>query len=155
MHLAQVNLPGLTRGDPGRADMTERLRQQPALEHVEPAGLAQALAGLPAADRELLLLTVWEGLAPAEIARVLNRPVALISRRLYRARQRLASRATATAGEVFDALPTAAGRVSGRRVAEAGAARGHRRRRAGPARTRRDAITEYLSLGEPQSIERP
>jgi RNA polymerase sigma-70 factor (ECF subfamily) len=74
-----------------RARLTERLRRQPLPAHVEPLGLAQALSALPAADRELLLLTGWEGLTPAEIGRVLQRPAALVSRRLYRARRRLAA----------------------------------------------------------------
>ena len=64
-------------------------------------------------------------------------------------------RATATAGEVFDALPIAAGRALGgawkRRVPlEVTVKDGLVRRvRAG------EEVTEYLSLGEPQSIERP
>jgi RNA polymerase sigma factor (sigma-70 family) len=84
-------LANASRAEHRRHRLTERLRREPALGHVEPAGLAEALASLSATDRELLLLTGWEGLTPAEIARVLNRPAALISRRLYRARKRLAS----------------------------------------------------------------
>jgi hypothetical protein len=64
-------------------------------------------------------------------------------------------RATATAGEVFDAMPTAAGRAQGgawrKRVPlEVTVRDGYVRRvRAG------EEVTEYLKLGEPQSIERP
>lgn len=57
----------------------------------EAATLARALAALSASGRELLLLTGREGLTPAEIAQVLNRPAPLISRRLYRARRRFAA----------------------------------------------------------------
>ena len=89
--IARRVLANAARAERRRARLTERLKAEPALGHVEPAGLAQALAELPAADRELLLLTGWEGLTPAEIARVLKRPAALISRRLYRARKRLAA----------------------------------------------------------------
>jgi RNA polymerase sigma-70 factor, ECF subfamily len=70
----------------------------------EAAALAQALAALPAGDRELLLLVGWEGLAPAEIARVLDRPPALVSRRLYRARRRFAAR-LAAAGDSTSTAP--------------------------------------------------
>jgi RNA polymerase sigma-70 factor (ECF subfamily) len=58
----------------------------------EPAGAAaSALAALSPADRELLLLSAWEGLAPREIARVLGVPAPVVSARLYRARRRLAA----------------------------------------------------------------
>ena len=94
--IARRVLANAARAERRRARLTERLKQEPALGHVEPAGLAQALAELPAADREQLLLTGWEGLTPAEIARVLQRPAALISRRLYRARKRLAAELAGT-----------------------------------------------------------
>jgi hypothetical protein len=64
-------------------------------------------------------------------------------------------RATATAGDVFDAMPIAAGRAQGgawkKRVPlEVTVKDGLVRRvRAG------EEVTEYLSLGEPQSVERP
>jgi RNA polymerase sigma factor (sigma-70 family) len=51
-----------------------------------------ALAGLGRSDQELLKLTAWEGLTPAEIARVLGRPVGLVRVRLHRARARLRAR---------------------------------------------------------------
>src|SRR5262249_413273 len=50
-----------------------------------------ALAALSPADRELLLLSAWVGLAPREIARVLGVPAPVVSARLYRARRRLAA----------------------------------------------------------------
>jgi DNA-directed RNA polymerase specialized sigma24 family protein len=51
-----------------------------------------ALDGLPAADKELLLLVAWDGLSPAQAGSVLGlKPVAARSR-LHRARSRLAER---------------------------------------------------------------
>ena len=54
--------------------------------------LAEALARLSAADRELVLLNAWDGLTPAEIAVVLRRPAGVIRVRLHRARKRLRTR---------------------------------------------------------------
>jgi RNA polymerase sigma-70 factor (ECF subfamily) len=50
-----------------------------------------ALASLPEADRELLMLVAWEGLAPAEAARVLGCSANACRIRLHRARRRLDS----------------------------------------------------------------
>ncbi len=49
---------------------------------------AVALRSLSDADRELLALLAWEGLEVAEIAQVLGVSAPVVSRRLYRARQR-------------------------------------------------------------------
>lgn len=49
-----------------------------------------ALERLRAIDREILLLSAWEGLEPAEIAPVLGISAGTASVRLHRARQRLA-----------------------------------------------------------------
>jgi RNA polymerase sigma factor (sigma-70 family) len=51
--------------------------------------LRRALAELPAADRELLTLTAWEGLTPAEIAVVVGRSPGRVRVQLHRARRRL------------------------------------------------------------------
>jgi RNA polymerase sigma-70 factor (ECF subfamily) len=56
-----------------------------------PRDVAAALAALAPADRELLLLAAWEGLKPAEIARVTGRPAPWVSSRLHRARRRFAA----------------------------------------------------------------
>jgi RNA polymerase sigma-70 factor (ECF subfamily) len=53
--------------------------------------LAEALAALSPGDRELLLMTGWEELTPAQIATVIGRPAPVVSRRLHRARKRLAA----------------------------------------------------------------
>lgn len=51
--------------------------------------VSAAMAKLSAADREVLTLAAWEELTPAEIARVIGRPAAVVRVRLHRARQRL------------------------------------------------------------------
>ena len=81
-----------------RSQLASRLRSEPSpapapppSDDAEAPRLARALAGLSPSDRELLLLTGWEELTPAQIARVLDRPAPLISRRLHRARRRFAA----------------------------------------------------------------
>lgn len=51
--------------------------------------LISALHGLPPKDREALLLTGWDGLAPKDAARVAGCSVAAFKMRLSRARRRL------------------------------------------------------------------
>jgi RNA polymerase sigma-70 factor (ECF subfamily) len=53
------------------------------------ARLAEALAKLPAKDREALLLTAWDDLTPAQAALVLGEPSGTFRVRLHRARRRL------------------------------------------------------------------
>lgn len=48
-----------------------------------------ALARLGDDDREVLTLTLWEGLAPREVALVLGIPAATVRTRLHRARSRM------------------------------------------------------------------
>ncbi|HEX5617729.1 MAG TPA: RNA polymerase sigma factor [Solirubrobacteraceae bacterium] len=55
-----------------------------------------ALAGLPAKEREALQLCAWEGLTPAEGARVVGCTAAAFRVRLHRARRRLAATLDAT-----------------------------------------------------------
>jgi RNA polymerase sigma-70 factor, ECF subfamily len=54
--------------------------------------IVAALKALSASDRELLMLSAWEELSPAEIAVVLSRPAAVIRVRLHRARAKLRAR---------------------------------------------------------------
>jgi RNA polymerase sigma-70 factor, ECF subfamily len=54
--------------------------------------IVAALNTLSVPDRELLMLSAWEELSPAEIATVLSRPAALIRVRLHRARAKLSAR---------------------------------------------------------------
>jgi RNA polymerase sigma factor (sigma-70 family) len=82
----------------------ERLATRMAERHVEGPDqgastleamlVREALRTLSDGDRELLCLTAWEGLSPAEIARVLGLPAPVVSARLYRARRRLDHRLT-------------------------------------------------------------
>jgi RNA polymerase sigma factor (sigma-70 family) len=58
-----------------------------------------ALARLGEEDREVLTLTAWEGLAPAEVAVVLGLPAVTVRTRLHRARARLRVELEASAGE--------------------------------------------------------
>lgn len=51
--------------------------------------LAAALAGLPPADRHVLLLVAWGGPSYEEVAEALTVPVGTVRSRLYRARRKL------------------------------------------------------------------
>ena len=53
--------------------------------------VVRALAQLPDRDRELLMLVAWEGLEPAQLARVLGVSRGTAGVRLHRARRRLAT----------------------------------------------------------------
>lgn len=53
--------------------------------------VVRALAQLPARDRELLMLVAWEGMEPAQLARVLGVSRGTANVRLHRARRRLAT----------------------------------------------------------------
>jgi RNA polymerase sigma-70 factor (ECF subfamily) len=56
----------------------------------------EALSELTASDRELVMLSAWEELTPAEIAVVFGRPAAVVRVRLHRARARMRSKLMAT-----------------------------------------------------------
>jgi RNA polymerase sigma factor (sigma-70 family) len=58
--------------------------------------LAAALADLPAADRDVLLLIAWEQLSYGEVARALDIPIGTVRSRLNRARIRLRSALAST-----------------------------------------------------------
>ncbi len=58
--------------------------------------LAPALAELPEADRDVLLLTAWGGLSSAEVADALAIPVGTVRSRLHRVRQRLRASAASS-----------------------------------------------------------
>ena len=57
-------------------------------DSVPTLAVRRALEALKPQDREVLLLAEWEGLTPAEIGRVLQRPAATARGRLFRARAR-------------------------------------------------------------------
>ncbi|WP_430788651.1 RNA polymerase sigma factor [Actinoplanes sp. G11-F43] len=85
------------RGRTRRARLGERLRQRLATVvsrdpgHEVPQRLAvrAALARLDETDRELVMLTIWEGLQPREVAEVLAMTPGSVRTRLSRARARL------------------------------------------------------------------
>ncbi|QXJ21888.1 RNA polymerase sigma factor [Actinomadura graeca] len=54
--------------------------------------LAEALAGLPRRDRDVLLLVAWGDLAYEEVARALGIPVGTVRSRLSRARRKVRAR---------------------------------------------------------------
>ena len=67
--------------DPGAAAAAERRAEQVAVLH--------ALARLSPSDRELMLLSVWDGLRPREVAVVLDVNPVAVRARLSRAHRRL------------------------------------------------------------------
>ncbi|WP_067486515.1 RNA polymerase sigma factor [Actinomadura hibisca] len=85
------------RGRTRRHRLADRLREHlsrsPHLHHDDDhdgtAPVHAALAALPERDRELIALTAWEGMTPAEIAVVLDADPATVRSRLSRARARL------------------------------------------------------------------
>lgn len=95
--VARRVLANQQRAQARRLRLHERLRGTavPALPSPERAGelaaVVAALRTLPAAQQELLVLTAWEGLSVAEVATVLGVPAPVVSRRLHRARRRLAA----------------------------------------------------------------
>jgi RNA polymerase sigma-70 factor, ECF subfamily len=78
------------------AALLERLRSEPAAatpdDHARTAqrdALVRAFAALSDAERELVMLTHWDGLTPRAAARVLGLNAAQTRTRLYRARRTL------------------------------------------------------------------
>jgi RNA polymerase sigma factor (sigma-70 family) len=80
------------RGSARRVRLNEKLNAQPVAVEGERDDLSgrvrEALAALPRRDREVLLLTEWEELTPAEIAKVMRCPAVTVRGRLHRARRR-------------------------------------------------------------------
>jgi RNA polymerase sigma-70 factor (ECF subfamily) len=85
------------RGGLRRERLGERLRQRltaistpdPGSEVPQRLAVRAALRRLNETDREILLLTVWEGLQPREVAEVVGMNPAAVRTRLSRARTRL------------------------------------------------------------------
>lgn len=103
------------RGGLRRRRLGERLRDgistaiaaDPGSEVPERLAVRAALARLGELDREVLLLTVWEGLEPREAALVLQVSPAVVRTRLSRARARLRDLVgddPAAPGHVLDVL---------------------------------------------------
>jgi RNA polymerase sigma-70 factor (ECF subfamily) len=79
------------RANARRGRLHERLRagQVPGADDAQlTERVRDALAALGPRDREVLLLAEWEGLTPAEIAVVMQRPAVSVRSRLHRARRR-------------------------------------------------------------------
>jgi RNA polymerase sigma factor (sigma-70 family) len=93
----------------------ERLHQRlltfaaadPGIDLSSRLAVREAVASLPEMDREVLMLTAWEGLEPREAATVLRISPAAVRTRLSRARTRLRNLlgdAPGTTGHVRDVL---------------------------------------------------
>src|SRR3984957_16460588 len=84
------------RGERRRSALADRLRADLAVGYQPPevdgeqAQIAAAFRALPAADRELLTLSAWEGLDYGQIAVVLGCSRNAVRLRLFRARKRFA-----------------------------------------------------------------
>ncbi|HTI32206.1 MAG TPA: sigma-70 family RNA polymerase sigma factor [Miltoncostaea sp.] len=96
--VARKALANRRRGDRRRGALTARLAALPPEHGADPAeraGEAQAvraaLGRLPSADREALILVAWDGLTPAQAAAVAGCSPRAFSKRLSRARARLAA----------------------------------------------------------------
>ena len=63
-----------------------------AVESAEHALVREALAALRPSDREVLMLTAWEGLTHAEVGEVLDCSLAAVDKRVSRAKARLAEK---------------------------------------------------------------
>ncbi|MFI6404770.1 RNA polymerase sigma factor [Streptomyces sp. NPDC050548] len=93
--VARGCLANARRADGRRLRLMERLirtQQRAPEEAAEHSELHAALASLGAADREVVRLWAWEGLAPRQIAEVTGSTPNAVSIRLHRAKARLADR---------------------------------------------------------------
>jgi RNA polymerase sigma-70 factor (ECF subfamily) len=94
--VARNVLANQARGQRRWARLLRRVAEQPP--PAPPPGdghgrdLHEAMAGLSAADQELLRLAYWDDLSPSDIATVLGISPGAVSTRLHRARHRLRSR---------------------------------------------------------------
>jgi RNA polymerase sigma factor (sigma-70 family) len=97
--VARRQLANQRRGQLRRSRLADRLRAElPAAAAVthgtedhRVVAVRAALARLDEEDREILRLSSWEGLTPAEIAAVMGVPGVTVRSRLHRARKRLRS----------------------------------------------------------------
>lgn len=88
---AHASLDELTEQQVPRARQTQDDDADPGASARSAVVLRRALVDLPEVDRELLLLTVWDGLSIAEAARSLGISAGAARVRLHRARRRLKS----------------------------------------------------------------
>lgn len=104
--VARNVLSNQRRGDRRRDRLSARLASElealtpdPSEPSANHAWVGDALQTLGALDREVLTLTLWEGLTPAEIGASLSIPAATVRTRLHRARRRVRESLEATADE--------------------------------------------------------
>lgn len=104
--VARNQLRNAARGEQRRTVLSERIRtttaglrapEPPEQFSGGPGDVMAALAALPAADRELLLLVGWDELDAAQSATVLGCSRGAFRVRLHRARKRLAKQLEGTA----------------------------------------------------------
>ncbi|MEN8655870.1 sigma-70 family RNA polymerase sigma factor [Streptomyces sp. 21So2-11] len=95
--VARRTLANDRRSQQRRSSLSELLAAQPAValdghadDVIAAADFARAFDELNLNDQEVLRLTVWENLEPAEVAKVLNCGTAAARVRLHRARKRFA-----------------------------------------------------------------
>lgn len=104
--VARRVLANQRRGERRRQHLAERLREDLATavsaeEVIRPQPVAmQVLGRMEKMDREVLLLTGWEELEPAEIAKVLGLSSAAVRSRLHRARKRFKKELDAGSAEL-------------------------------------------------------
>lgn len=94
--VARRVLSNQRRGARRRLGLADRLAQElsayrPAVPTESDLLVRRALAGLSDADREVLLLSAWEGLTAGEIGAVVGMRAVSVRSRLHRARRRLRS----------------------------------------------------------------
>jgi RNA polymerase sigma-70 factor (ECF subfamily) len=73
--------------------------------------VADAVARLPAGERDALLLHVWEGLSYEDVAAALDVPIGTVRSRINRARRRLHELAAAGGGEDDESAEHQPGRI--------------------------------------------
>jgi RNA polymerase sigma-70 factor, ECF subfamily len=83
-------------------ELREHQAEAPPSRNELPRALGAALRSLPERQREVLLLTAWEGMTPREIAVVTRTPVNLVRVRLHRARAHLRRVLSAHGGPLDD-----------------------------------------------------
>jgi RNA polymerase sigma-70 factor (ECF subfamily) len=104
--VARVCLANAQRGSQRQLKLVRRIAHEPApLAAEEDPDLAEALAALPAGDREVLRLWAWEQLAPAEIAVALSITPNAASIRLHRAKRKLRAELLARKGRAAAGHP--------------------------------------------------
>jgi RNA polymerase sigma-70 factor, ECF subfamily len=112
--VARRTLANQRRGERRRTRLAARMRSElpAALAAALPTPTAaddavlEAIAGLGESDREVLLLSAWEGLSPTEIAAVLAISPIAVRSRLHRARGRVQERLRRPAADAAPVPPS-------------------------------------------------